>query len=125
MIRMQTELDEMRKRFDLWFGAGSCSVCGGTPLASGRPCVCGGKGTMQAEFEGLRLECLSLERQLSAGNCDHPEPAVNADIHNGDIGDHSVQWCQACGAYRFGYYDGGKTTVGEWHIPGESETIKQ
>lgn len=63
-VSLEQLLASQRKRFDLWFGAGSCSVCGGAPLASGRPCVCGGKGTMQAEFEGLRLACFEQEKEL-------------------------------------------------------------
>lgn len=46
--------------------AGSCGVCGGTPLVSGRKCICGGAGTEVAEMQGLREELLSWE--IAAGH---------------------------------------------------------
>lgn len=54
LVATRAERDEIKKRFDLWFGDGSCDVCGGAPLASGRKCVCGGQGTRDAEHQGLR-----------------------------------------------------------------------
>jgi len=42
-----------------------CTVCAGAPLASGRPCVCGGEGTADAERRGLRLYAFSLEDDLA------------------------------------------------------------
>lgn len=32
-----------------------CGTCCGTPHASGKPCICGGRNTAQAEAEGLRM----------------------------------------------------------------------
>lgn len=42
-----------------------CSVCAGVPLASGRGCICGGKGTHDAEVVGLRMGYLELETKLA------------------------------------------------------------
>lgn len=42
----------------------TCSVCCGRPLASGRICICEGKGTEQAECEGLRKRLVELEVAL-------------------------------------------------------------
>jgi hypothetical protein len=41
-----------------------CGVCGGQPLASGRECVCGGRGTEWAEAQGLRERVVDLEIAL-------------------------------------------------------------
>lgn len=62
---LAAERDEYKKRINLWFGANTCSVCGGQPLASRRECVCGGKGTMQAEFEGLRQVLFDEENKVT------------------------------------------------------------
>ena len=43
-----------------------CGVCLGRPLASGRPCICGGVGTEDAEMYGLRAECFRLDAELTA-----------------------------------------------------------
>lgn len=63
---LKGERDDLRKRIDLWFGPNSCSVCGGYPLESRRECICGGIGTMRAEFEGLRQELFTVEQQLES-----------------------------------------------------------
>ncbi len=41
-----------------------CGVCGGRPLASGRPCICGGHGTEQAEMHGLRVALFDAEKEI-------------------------------------------------------------
>lgn len=64
IVTLQAENEELHKRIALWFGPNTCSVCGGAPLASGRPCVCDGKGTMQAEFEGLRQELFNDDQKI-------------------------------------------------------------
>jgi hypothetical protein len=33
--------------------------------------------------------------------CQHPSYAVKADILQGDVRSHRVQWCECCGAFRF------------------------
>jgi hypothetical protein len=38
-------------------------TCGGQPLASGKECVCGGKGTMIEELRGLRLIALEIDNE--------------------------------------------------------------
>jgi hypothetical protein len=43
----------------------ACGVCGGKPLASGKPCICGGGGTEQAEMHGLRSALFDAEAELS------------------------------------------------------------
>jgi len=43
-----------------------CNVCLGSPLRSGRRCICGGVGTEQAELQGLRERCLDLEAEIAA-----------------------------------------------------------
>jgi hypothetical protein len=43
----------------------ACTTCGGSPPASGRPCVCGGANTAYAEIDGLRREC--MERAVRLG----------------------------------------------------------
>jgi hypothetical protein len=42
-----------------------CGVCGGAPLASGRECICGGKGTEWDETHGLRVRCFELEDRIA------------------------------------------------------------
>jgi Lar family restriction alleviation protein len=57
-----------------------CSVCvgKGVPI-SGKPCICGGIGTEQAELEGLRARCYDLEKQLEEQRPGEPsEAAVRA-----------------------------------------------
>lgn len=51
ITRLEGERDEARK-------PAMCSVCAGRgrPL-SGKPCICGGVGTEQAELQGFREEC--------------------------------------------------------------------
>lgn len=63
---LREQLAEAQRQITLWFGPNTCSVCGGAPLASGRPCVCGGRGTMQAEFEGLRQELFNDDERISS-----------------------------------------------------------
>lgn len=41
-----------------------CGVCGGAPLKSGRPCVCGGAGTEAAEMHGLRVGLFDADEQI-------------------------------------------------------------
>ena len=43
----------------------ACSVCGGmgTPV-SGRPCICGGRGSQDAELDGFRQLCYSQDREI-------------------------------------------------------------
>lgn len=43
---------------------GPCNVCCGMPLASGKPCICGGTGTEWAETQGLREYCFKLEDKI-------------------------------------------------------------
>jgi hypothetical protein len=43
-----------------------CGVCCALPLASGRPCICGGVGTADAERQGLRRYIFELEAQLES-----------------------------------------------------------
>lgn len=47
-----------------------CGVCCGSPLKSGRQCICGGVGTEQAEMHGLRVECFNLREQLATARRD-------------------------------------------------------
>ena len=41
-----------------------CGVCSGKPLSSGRKCICGGRGTLWAEAQGLRERVVDLEIAL-------------------------------------------------------------
>lgn len=43
-----------------------CLTCGGTPPASGLPCICGGIGTRDAETDGLRRYVFDLESAISS-----------------------------------------------------------
>jgi hypothetical protein len=43
---------------------------------------------------------LKLLRLLQS-RCQHPSYAVKADILQGDVRTHKVQWCECCGAFRF------------------------
>jgi hypothetical protein len=50
--------------------------------------------------------------------CNHPSPAVRADIMEGDDQTRRLQWCLRCGAYRFQYIIGPSAArVGEWKEP--------
>ena len=41
-----------------------CSCCVGEPI-SGKPCICGGAGTKDAELQGFRELCLKLQQQMA------------------------------------------------------------
>jgi len=44
-----------------------CDVCAGNgkPI-SGKPCICGGAGTLQAEMQGFRTLALAQDRVINA-----------------------------------------------------------
>ena len=44
-----------------------CSVCAGQgkPI-SGKPCVCGGTGTIYGELQGIRRELIKADRVINA-----------------------------------------------------------
>ncbi len=45
-------------------GPEACSVCAGSGKpVSGKPCICGGVGTEQAELQGFRARCYELEQE--------------------------------------------------------------
>jgi len=55
-ISLAAQLEKLRA-LDL------CSVCGNTPLASGRECVCAGTGTADGERHGLRIEAIRARQE--------------------------------------------------------------
>lgn len=42
-----------------------CGVCLGEPLPSGKPCICGGIGTEQAEMHGLRSALFDADNEIA------------------------------------------------------------
>ena len=58
-------------------GSEPCLTCGGTPPASGLPCICGGVGTRDAETDGLRRYAFELESVIGT-----VRPALKWVLHH-------------------------------------------
>lgn len=63
LVKRLQEENERLTRLSPYY-PGSCMVCGGQPLTSGRECVCGGKGTMDEELRGLRIAALDAGEEV-------------------------------------------------------------
>lgn len=76
----QAALDEAKKPI-------ACSVCLGQPLKSGRPCICGGVGTEQAEMHGLRVALFDAQAALGEAKRreDHINGARNESNRNSSV----------------------------------------
>lgn len=49
----------------------ACGVCLGEPLPSGKPCICGGIGTEQAEMHGLRSALFHADDEIDRLRAKH------------------------------------------------------
>ena len=58
------EINRTKKEYkELLKMQGICNVCTGKPI-NGRPCICNGAGTKEAELQGLRERVFELESLL-------------------------------------------------------------